>query len=127
MTKLELNALQFHRKFDGKLEKIDLKFSKRDSNDKKIIRCFKKLGIGKIDDFIDKEDIDPEDLVENPDEVHSSDGTDYEYNVSTDEESSEEEKKKDKKHQRTRKESPSASESDNERRKKDKLKKKNRV
>ena len=35
MTKLELNAYQFHRKFDGKLEKIDLGFRKKDKDKRK--------------------------------------------------------------------------------------------
>ena len=61
MTKLELNT-QWNRKFDGKLEKIDLGFKKKDKNDKMITRTFDMLGYGQIEDFIDDEDIDPEDL-----------------------------------------------------------------
>lgn len=63
MTKLELNAYQFHRKFDGTLEKIDLGFKKRDDNEKKIERAFDILGYGQIEDFIQDEDIDSEDMV----------------------------------------------------------------
>jgi hypothetical protein len=66
LTKLELNHHSFHRKFDGVLDKIDLKFKKKDRNEKKILRTFEILGYGKIEDFIDKEDIDEEDLTDSP-------------------------------------------------------------
>lgn len=64
LTKLELNSYSFHRKFDGVLDKIDLKLKKNWKNDKKIARVFNILGYGKIEDYIDKEDLDSEDLVE---------------------------------------------------------------
>lgn len=63
MTKVDLNYYSFHRKFDGKLEMIDLGFTDKQSNRKKLSRAFKILGYGKIEKFIDQEDIDPEDLV----------------------------------------------------------------
>ena len=62
MTKVDLNSVSFHRKFDGKLEKIDLRFKENEKNKKKIKKAFKMLGYGKIEEFIDNEDIDPEDL-----------------------------------------------------------------
>ena len=65
MTKLELNSYAFHRKFDGILKEINLGFRKKDSNDKKICRSFDQLGYGQIEDYIDKEDLDPEDLTDN--------------------------------------------------------------
>jgi hypothetical protein len=68
-----------HRKFDGTLEKIDFEFSKRDGNETKICKTFDVLGHGKIDEFIDDEDIDEEDL-----ESESEDDTDTE-SVSDDE------------------------------------------
>ena len=127
MTKVELNSVMYHRKFDGKLKKIDLGLSKRDSNDKKILKCFKALGVGKIDDFIDEEDIDPEDRVENPEEAQDS-GTEYEYNISSDEEESESESdRNDRKHRREGRDKKRDDSSDDEgerRKKKDKLKKK---
>ena len=123
MTKVELNSVMYHRKFDGKLKKIDLGLSKRDSNDKKILKCFKTLGVGKIDDFIDSEDIDPEDRVENPEDVQDS-GTEYEYNISSDEEESESEDDRDRKHRKDRKRDDSSDEEKKRRKKKDKLKKK---
>jgi hypothetical protein len=63
MTKVDLNAYSFHRKFDGTLKKIDLDFRDKDKNSKKIKKAFKVLGYGKIEEFIDEEDVDPEDLV----------------------------------------------------------------
>jgi hypothetical protein len=71
MTKLELNT-QWNRKFDGKLEKIDLGFKKKDKNDKMITRTFDMLGYGQIEDFIDDEDIDPEDLADSDEEASES-------------------------------------------------------
>lgn len=85
MTKVEVNSFMYNRKFDGVLEKINFKFHRKDSNRKKIIKVFETLGIGKIEDFIDKEDIDEEDLADPDDDVSESSGTEYEYNeTSTD-------------------------------------------
>jgi hypothetical protein len=109
MIKIELNSLMFHRKFDGKLKEIDLGFKKKDSNDKKIVRAFKKLGIGRIDDFIDQEDIDPEDLEEKESDDESNDESDDDYHYEI---SSEDEDRK--------KESDSEDEKDKKKKKKDK-------
>ena len=62
MTKIDLNHYSFHRKFDGKLQKIDFDFKKKDGNETKICKVFDLLGFGQIEDFIDDEDIDEEDL-----------------------------------------------------------------
>lgn len=62
MTKVDLNHTSFHRKFDGKLQRIDFNFKRKDSNEKKICRVFDKLGFGQIEDYIDDEDLDEEDL-----------------------------------------------------------------
>lgn len=62
MTKVDLNHYSFHRKFDGKLEKIDLGFKEHHSNEKKMSKAFDVLGYGKIEEYIDQEDVDPEDL-----------------------------------------------------------------
>ena len=77
MTKLELNT-QWNRKFDGKLEKIDLGFKKKDKNDKMITRTFDILGYGQIEDFVDDEDIDPEDLADSDEESESESESDSE-------------------------------------------------
>lgn len=63
MTKVELNSVTFHRKFDGQLQHVNLGLKKKDSNEKRIWRAFKVLGLGGIDKFIDDEDIDEEDQV----------------------------------------------------------------
>lgn len=63
MTKIELNHCSFHRKFDGKLKKIDLGLVKKDKNKRKIKKVFDILGYGSIEELIDDEDIDPEDLL----------------------------------------------------------------
>jgi hypothetical protein len=56
MCKVDVNAYMFHRKFDGKLEKIDFKFSKRDDNDTKIEKVNERIGMGDIDQYITEED-----------------------------------------------------------------------
>jgi hypothetical protein len=63
MTKVDLNPTSFHRKFDGKLKKIDFDFRKKDGNSTKICKVFDTLGNGQIEDYISDEDIDEEDLV----------------------------------------------------------------
>ena len=75
MTKLELNSYQFHRKFDGKLKKIDLGFKKKDKNVRMIEKTFDVLGYGQIEDYIDDEDIDPEDLTDNESESDTDSGS----------------------------------------------------
>lgn len=62
MTKVDLNHNSFHRKFDGRLKKIDFDFKKKDGNETKICKVFDILGFGQIDDYISDEDIDEEDL-----------------------------------------------------------------
>jgi hypothetical protein len=85
MTKVDLNSHSFHRKFDGKLEMINFDFRKRDGNETKICKCFDILGYGQIEDYIDQEDIDPEDLVVDGEE---------EEEVTTEEEEEEKEEEK---------------------------------
>jgi hypothetical protein len=90
MIKLEINSKMFHRMFTGKLEHIDLGLKKHDSNSKKLLRCFRKLGIGRIED--DGEFIHPEDIASSNEEEDSTSGSDYEYHIDSDEESEEESK-----------------------------------
>lgn len=87
MTKIELNAYSFHRKFDGKLQKIDFHFSRKDSNETKMCKVFDVLGYGQIENFIDDEDIDDEDMefVNTDDEDSSSSSTDDEASSDDDE------------------------------------------
>ena len=76
MTKIEMNHTSFHRKFDGKLKTIDFKFDKKDDNEDMIFKVFDTLGYGSIDEYIDEEDIDPEDLVSCSSDSDSSDDDD---------------------------------------------------
>jgi hypothetical protein len=71
MSKVELNSYMFHRKYDGVLDKIDFCFSKRDSDETKICKVNDVLGMGLIEEFIEGEDIDPEDML-SEDESSSS-------------------------------------------------------
>ena len=75
MTKVDLNHTSAHRKFDGKLEKINLKLRTKDPNkredsrknsainERNMTKIFDKLGYGQIENYIDGEDIDEEDMV----------------------------------------------------------------
>ena len=72
LTKIELNAVAFHRKFDGKLRKINLGFRRRDDNEAKICKAFDLLGYGQIDEYLSDEDLDPEDLTDATDDSQSS-------------------------------------------------------
>ena len=65
MTKVELNHYQWHRKFDGILDKINFMFNKKDDEEDKINKVCDLLSYGEIDNFIDEEDIDEEDLTDN--------------------------------------------------------------
>jgi len=74
MTKIDLNHYSFHRKFDGTLQKIDLGIKDHYSNEKRMSKVFDILGYGHIEDFIDQEDIDPEDIISHSEsESHESD------------------------------------------------------
>ena len=94
MSKVSLNYYSDHRKFDGRLKKIDFDFRKKDGNETKICKVFDTLGYGKIEDYVSDEDIDEEDL------CSDSDSTDEESISSS---SSEDESKK-----RTNKKLPSS-------------------
>lgn len=63
MSKVDLNSMSFHRKFDGTLKRIDFDFKSKDGNETKICKVFDLLGEGQIEDYISDEDIDEEDLV----------------------------------------------------------------
>lgn len=53
---VDLNSYMFHRKFDGKLQKIDFGFSRKDDNEDRIEKVHEKLGFGDIDNFVDGEE-----------------------------------------------------------------------
>lgn len=67
MSKVSLNYYSDHRKFDGRLKKIDFEFRKKDGNETKICKVFDTLGYGKIEDYISDEDIDEEDMCSDSD------------------------------------------------------------
>ena len=75
MTKLEINAYAFHRKFDGKLKMIDLGFKKKEKNKRMMEKTFDILGYGSIEDYISDEDLDEEDLTDNNSESESGSET----------------------------------------------------
>jgi hypothetical protein len=96
MCRLELNSFMFNRRFDGDLKRIDFGFKSSDKNKRRIVKVFEILGIGKIDEFIDNEYVDPdaskeEDRSQEEDggrDAESS-GTEYFYDDSTTEEDGE--------------------------------------
>ena len=98
MTKIELNSYAFHRKFDGKLDKINLGFKKKDKNEKMICKAFDQLGYGQIEDYISDEDLDPEDLTSNSESDSESESESEEDEDDDDEaEEDDDSKKKDEK------------------------------
>jgi hypothetical protein len=97
MTKVDLNHFSFHRKFDGKLKHIDLGLKQHYTNEKKIKKTFSVLGYGKIEDYIDQEDIDPEDLNNASSESETESETETESSTSVSSSNSQTEKKEDKK------------------------------
>lgn len=99
MTKLELNSYAFHRKFDGKLEKINFNFTKKDrrDNERMICKVFDQLGYGQIEDYISDEDLDSEDLTDkssSSDDDSDSDSNDEDTNDESSESDSEEDRKR---------------------------------
>ncbi len=60
MTLVELNSVTFHRKFDGKMDNINLGLKKKDSNEKRIKRTHEKLAMGRIEDYVEDEDAEEE-------------------------------------------------------------------
>ncbi len=85
MTKININSFTYHRKFDGILNSIHLRLHKikkedddddEDINIKKLIKLHEKLGMGQIEDYISKEDINS-DISDNEFNSSYSDETDY--------------------------------------------------
>lgn len=98
MTKIDMNHTSHHRKFDGVLQKIVFPYKKKDSNKKKIKRVTAVLGYGQIEEYVDNEDIDPEDLLSHS-ESESSESSESESSESesVSDSDSEDEKKKSRK------------------------------
>lgn len=99
MTKLELNSQAFHRKFDGKLQKINFNFKKKDlkNNERMMEKVFDILGYGQIEDFINDEDLDPEDLTDTP---QSDSDSESDTEEESEESSSDDEKERRKKNKK---------------------------
>lgn len=60
MMRLDLNFESKHRKFDGKLKRIDFGFKPHNSDEKKIRKANRKLARGKIELYVDGEEVDSE-------------------------------------------------------------------
>ena len=56
MTRIEVNSVSYHRKFDGKLKPINCNLKAKDSTERKLEKINKLLADGGIEDFIDQED-----------------------------------------------------------------------
>jgi hypothetical protein len=91
MTNIDLNHYSFHRKFDGELKRIDFGLKADWKTSKKIRKVCDVLGYGGIENFIDKEDVDPNELVD-----ISSSSSEEEEESSSSSSSSEDEKEKEK-------------------------------
>lgn len=76
MSRLDLNAFTSHRKFDGTLKKIDFGFKNKNTDEQKLNKIFNKIGLGKIENYIDKEDLDPDDIIEREDDEDDEDEED---------------------------------------------------
>ena len=120
MCKVDVNAYMFHRKFDGKLEKIDFKFSKRDDNDTKIEKVNERIGMGDIDQYITQEDPCDTDfsLYSDNDSEHSDSGSDSDHSS----QSSRSSQSSQSDHRRKNKNQPRKIETEEEPRKKDEKK-----
>lgn len=75
MSKVSLNYYSDHRKFDGKLKKIDFDFKKKDGNETKICKVFDVLSFGQIEEYISDEDVTD---IEDSSEDEDGDSTDKE-------------------------------------------------
>lgn len=71
MIMLDLNFTTYHRKFDGKLDKIDFGFKEKHKDVQKLCKVHEILGEGAIDQFIDDEDV-PEEHLRDNDSVSSN-------------------------------------------------------
>jgi hypothetical protein len=76
MLKLEVNSYAFHRRFDGKLDLINLDLRRKDDNEDKLEKVNDKLGYGQIEDYIKDEYIDPADLSSSSDDEDKEKGED---------------------------------------------------
>lgn len=85
MLMVELNFASYHRKFDGKLDKIDFNFKPKHKDVQKLCKIHELLGEGSIDQFIDDEDV-PDEHLRDPDDFSSISDEDSLPSLSDDEE-----------------------------------------
>ena len=85
LTKVCVNEGSYHRKFDGTLQFINFGFRKRDNNIVRLINVCDTIGFGSIENFIDGEDFDPEDFVDDEESEDESE-TESESESETEEE-----------------------------------------
>lgn len=107
MTKVDLNSQTFHRKFDGKLEKIELnldrvKKPKKKSKDRhdeynenKMAMVTSIIGYGKIERFIDMEDVDEDEDEDEENDDECEDTAEEESNENENDEEKDSESKED--------------------------------
>jgi hypothetical protein len=60
MCRVEINYCFYHRKFDGTLKQVDFEFKSKDSLKVKIEKVRAKIAFGRIEEYIDAEDIHPD-------------------------------------------------------------------
>jgi hypothetical protein len=77
MIMLELNAVTYHRKFEGVLDMIDFGFDMSDDDDQKLSKVFAMIGDGEIDQYITGEFIPPDHVDTDTDSDGSSTDEDY--------------------------------------------------
>lgn len=77
MCSVDLNAYMFHRKFDGHMQMIDFRFSRKDRNEDRIVKVHEMIGLGNIDQYVDGEDPceDGYELYSNEDDDEDDDET----------------------------------------------------
>lgn len=63
MIMIDINSYMDHRKFDGELQLIDFKLKKRDDNDAMLEKIHNKISFGDIDKYLDKEDLNGKEVV----------------------------------------------------------------
>lgn len=59
MTRLHVNNVTPHRKFDGKMKKIDFKFKERHHDLKRQLKVTETIGNGRISLFVENEEVNP--------------------------------------------------------------------
>ena len=85
MTKLEINSRSYHRKFDGRMKDVRLGILASDPIESKIYKAYRKLGGGKIENYVTREDVNMDITSSSGQEMCVSDLSDYIGNTSDEE------------------------------------------